>query len=479
MPDQRSLSRKQKTTLIDLSSSFPVMIVNYIIALFIYDWYEVPGSPPFFLYIVVPLILVVVFIPIILFININNVSSMNISGFLFLAGFGVNCVFICANIHESVNGFVILPFLVQGLVYLNSYVGFFSTLVVGFLSITIPTSITLLKYKELLKDDLMFLVYGIPLTFGCAFINRRTLIYLKKMNKLFKRSKKSNEETEEKKEQIEGLASKLSKYLSPQVYDSIFSGKKDVKLETNRKKLTIFFSDISGFTELTDQMEGESLALLLNSYLSEMSKIALKYKGTIDKFIGDAILIFYGDPESRGEKEDAIACVSMALEMRERMHELRKQWDEQGISRPLRIRIGINTGFCTVGNFGTENRLDYTVIGGQVNLASRLESNTVADEILISHETYALVRSKIYCEKKDDIKVKGIIRPVRNYQVVGLYEKLGGRERELIDKYDGLTVSINFDKMEEDEVLTKLEILMSRIERRMNQTKKRPKSSAN
>ena len=127
----------------------------------------------------------------------------------------------------------------------------------------------------------------------------------------------------EAQEKIEQLATKLSKYLSPQVYGSIFSGEKNVKIEAYRKKLTVFFSDIKGFTELTDRLEPEDLSSLLNSYLNEMSKIALKYVGTIDKFVGDAILIFFGDPETNGEKEDAKACVLMALEMRERMKYLR------------------------------------------------------------------------------------------------------------------------------------------------------------
>ena len=135
-----------------------------------------------------------------------------------------------------------------------------------------------------------------------------------------------------------------------------------------------------------------------------MSKIALRYGGTIDKFVGDAILIFFGDPETKGEKEDAHSCVLMALEMQERMHHLKNLWEDQGITNPLEIRIGINTGYCNVGNFGSKNRLDYTIIGGEVNLASRLESNAMAGQILISQETYALIKKHIVCEKKTKLK---------------------------------------------------------------------------
>jgi PAS domain S-box-containing protein len=219
-------------------------------------------------------------------------------------------------------------------------------------------------------------------------------------------------------DKIEKLAAKLSKYLSPQVYESIFSGKQNVKIEAYRKKLTVFFSDIKGFTELTDRLEPEVLSSLLNSYLNEMSKIALKHGGTIDKFVGDAILIFFGDPESKGDREDANACVLMALEMQERMKYLRKLWEDQGISKPLNIRIGINTGYCNVGNFGSEDRLDYTIIGGEVNLASRLESKADSGQILISHETYALIKKQIVCEKKEEINVKGIAHKIQTYQVI-------------------------------------------------------------
>ncbi len=167
----------------------------------------------------------------------------------------------------------------------------------------------------------------------------------------------------DKNHELETLSSKLSKYLSKQIYDSIFSGQQDVKIESYRKKLTVFFSDIKDFTKLTESLESESMTELLNHYLNEMAEIALQYGGTIDKFIGDSIMIFFGDPETKGQKGDALACVQMAYEMRERMKALQSEWERQGVLKPLRIRIGINTGFCTVGNFGSEDRLDYTIIG--------------------------------------------------------------------------------------------------------------------
>jgi class 3 adenylate cyclase len=215
------------------------------------------------------------------------------------------------------------------------------------------------------------------------------------------------------------IADKLAKYLSPQVYKSIFTGDKEVRIESYRKKLTVFFSDIKEFTKTTDSMESEALTSLLNEYLNEMSKIALEHGGTIDKYIGDAIMVFYGDPESLGARQDALACVRMALDMRVRMKKLRDEWLEQGVANPLHIRMGINTGFCTVGNFGSEDRMDYTIIGGEVNLASRLESLAEEDSILISYETHALIKDKIECRELPETNVKGIAYPVRVFEVIG------------------------------------------------------------
>ena len=264
---------------------------------------------------------------------------------------------------------------------------------------------------------------------------------------------------------IEELASKLSKYLSPQVYRSIFSGQKNVQIEANRKKLTVFFSDIKDFTELTDRLEPEVLSSLLNSYLNEMSKIALKYGGTIDKFVGDAILIFFGDPETNGEKADATSCVLMALEMRERMKFMRQIWEDEGISKPLNIRIGINTGYCNVGNFGSEDRLDYTIIGGEVNLASRLESNASVGQILVSHETYSLIKNSITCEEREEINVKGLAHKVRTYQVIDKKEKNKKAVTKLKDIYEGFSLSIDLDVSRKAEVIASLKNALAKIQK--------------
>jgi class 3 adenylate cyclase len=263
--------------------------------------------------------------------------------------------------------------------------------------------------------------------------------------------KQREKELSEKSKSMEQLSGQIAKYLSPQIYESIFTGKREVKVASHRRKLSIFFSDIAGFTETAEQLESEELTKLLNHYLTEMSAIALVHGATIDKYVGDAIVIFFGDPETRGVKEDALACVKMAIAMRQKMAVLQGTWRDSGIANPLRCRIGINTGFCTVGNFGSEERMDYTIIGSGVNLASRLESAAAPGEILISYETYALVKDEILCEKFGEITVKGISHPVVTYQVVDTYENLG-REREIIhDEFHNYSLTIKPEALSADE----------------------------
>lgn len=278
-----------------------------------------------------------------------------------------------------------------------------------------------------------------------------------------KKLRKANQRVREKNEQLEALSNKLAKYLSRQVYNSIFEGKRDVRIESYRKKLTVFFSDICNFAELTDRIESEVLTHLLNKYLNEMSKIAIEYGGTIDKYIGDAIMIFFGDPETLGEREDALACVKMALAMKKKLEQLQREWEILGIASPLQARMGINTGYCTVGNFGSEERLDYTIVGGQVNLASRLERAADINQILISHDTYALIRDQIVCQKKAELKMKGIAYPVQTYEVLGLADEIKTRHERVKKELEGFRLLIDFQKLTYTDKLAAKEILESAI----------------
>ena len=262
---------------------------------------------------------------------------------------------------------------------------------------------------------------------------------------------------------LENLSSKLSKYLSPQIYQSIFKGEQNVEISSKRKKLTICFTDIAGFTETTDNLESEELTNVLNHYLTEMSVIALQHGATIDKFIGDAMLLFFGDPQTKGVAEDAKACVIMAIAMQRRMRELEEEWRNRGLLRPFRIRMGITTGFCTVGNFGSRDRMDYTIIGSEVNLASRLQSATEPGSILLSHETNALVQGLVMTEEQPPITVKGFPKPISGYKLVGTYDDLVKAGRVVLEERDGLHVLVDLTKQDRSDVIDILQDILTQL----------------
>jgi len=262
------------------------------------------------------------------------------------------------------------------------------------------------------------------------------------------------------------LSTKLSRYLAPQVYQMIFEGVQDTAIRAKRKKLTIFFSDLKDFTATTEALAPEDLTYILNKYFEEMSKIALEYGATIDKFVGDAMLMFFGDPESQGVKEDALRCVRMAIAMQKRMADLQVLWHDKGYEHPLRMRIGINTGYCNVGNFGCAQRMDYTVIGGEVNLAARLEQAGDPDGILMSFETYALVREEIEAEERPPIALKGISGGVPAYAVKNILEGFEVDRRFVQKIRPGLRAVLDLDHLPpvaREEAIGDLEDLISRI----------------
>ncbi|MEX2962030.1 adenylate/guanylate cyclase domain-containing protein [Microbulbifer sp. TYP-18] len=252
---------------------------------------------------------------------------------------------------------------------------------------------------------------------------------------------------------------KLSKYLPQRLWRAVTTGQEN-QLVTERKLLTVFFSDIKDFSQLSEELEAETLTDLLNSYLSEMARIAGQYGGTIDKFIGDAVMVVFGDDQSKGGKSDALRCVAMALAMRKRVSEMKQEWYSKGISRPLQVRIGINTGYCTVGIFGTANHQSYTVMGTHVNLAARLEGAADPGEILISHETWALTKHSVMCRDKGFINVKGFSNPVKVYQVADLRKNLGGQQSYVEDHAPGFSMHMDLDKIrnyDKDKVVQSLE----------------------
>jgi class 3 adenylate cyclase len=285
------------------------------------------------------------------------------------------------------------------------------------------------------------------------------------LSALAEKQRQASEQIARKNRELETLSNKLAKYLSPQVYQSIFSGQSEVMLASRRRKLTVFFSDIAGFTEASEKMEPEDLTQLLNHYLAEMSEVALAHGATIDKYVGDAIMIFFGDPETRGTREDAMACVEMAIAMQQRLGELATIWRGMGIEQPLRCRMGIHTGYCTVGNFGSDERMDYTIIGTTVNLAARLEERAQPGGILISYETWAQVSDQIHCEEAGSIEVHGLPYPVSVYRAIDLYRNLDVDTQPLSADLPHLKLSMDTLPMTLEERSEALELLGRALER--------------
>jgi hypothetical protein len=196
-----------------------------------------------------------------------------------------------------------------------------------------------------------------------------------------------------------------------------------------------------------------------------MSLIALSYGATIDKYIGDAVMIFFGDPESRGVKADALTCVKMAVAMQKRIRQLAGIWRDAGIERPLSCRMGIHTGYCTVGNFGSEDRVSYTAIGSGVNLASRLESEAPPGEILISYETYAHVKDEISCEEAGRIKVKGFADPITTYRVIDDFQAIADEGEALAIRLPHITINVDPRRMNATEQEEARQLLQKALER--------------
>ena len=206
-------------------------------------------------------------------------------------------------------------------------------------------------------------------------------------------------------------------------------------------------------------MQPEDLTKYLNEYFSEMTEIALKCGATIDKYIGDAMMVFFGDPESKGEQEDARACVKMALKMRKKISALQEKWQKQGFSDPFQIRMGMNTGYCNVGNFGSDQRLTYTIIGSEVNVAQRLEASAEPGGILMSYETYAHAPDLIEVEQLESISMKGVNKEIKVFSVLDELKK--GSKRKNTSKNLKTVPERIGDRLDALEI--KIEAILDRI----------------
>lgn len=214
----------------------------------------------------------------------------------------------------------------------------------------------------------------------------------------------------------------LDRYLAPQLVEQVLAGGGESILSRKRMHLTVFFSDLKDFTVMSDRMDPENLSTVLNEYLSDMADIAFAHGGTVDKFIGDAVMVFFGAPVLADVGQQVRQCVAMATQMHLRTHELNARWRAAGIlERELVCRMGIHAGQATVGSFGSHQRVEYTAIGSAVNLAARLEGKCTPGHILLSAEAYRLLNSgthePIAATPRGEIQVKGFANAVEVYEI--------------------------------------------------------------
>ena len=228
------------------------------------------------------------------------------------------------------------------------------------------------------------------------------------------------EQLRDKNRILEGRSEALSRFVGRQLYDSIRAGSNDTSIGAARKQLTLFFADLEDFTGLSSDLDPDALAYLLNDYFAEVCAIATEHGATIDKLIGDALFAYFGDPQTQGDAEDALACLRMAVAVQQRMVHLREKWHGMGLHGAMCARIGISTGDCLVGNFGGGGMLDHTAIGEEVNIAFRLHKAAEPNGIVITERTHALIAAHVSAERLPALRLRGVRRSVVPYRVLGL-----------------------------------------------------------
>jgi len=220
-------------------------------------------------------------------------------------------------------------------------------------------------------------------------------------------------------QQLDNAAHLIARYVPAELAEDIFAGREVGTDGHQRRKLTIFFSDLVGFTDVAEELEPEDLATVLNEYFTQMSAIARKYGGTIDELQGDALLIFFGAPAQTTDRDQAQRAVGMAIEMHRVMEALNAKWRDDGITETLAVRMGVNTGVVTVGHFGSPDRMKYAALGKHVNVAARLQSIASPGRTVISYATYLLVKDLYDTRSLGPQQLKGINKPIEAYEVVG------------------------------------------------------------
>jgi adenylate cyclase len=211
----------------------------------------------------------------------------------------------------------------------------------------------------------------------------------------------------------------LARFLPRQVAEGLLEGQLQTEEESfERRRITVLFGDMVGFTDLAESLEPEELAVVLNGYLREMTAAVIAFGGSVDNLIGDGILAVFGAPKRMPEADQAWSAVRSAMEMRERCHRLAASLREQGIPADLEIRVGVNTAHCTVGVFGSEVMRAYMAVGFAVNVAARLQTAADPGSILCGFRTYALVKDRVRAEERGALMVKGALRPVEAWEIL-------------------------------------------------------------
>jgi adenylate cyclase len=212
----------------------------------------------------------------------------------------------------------------------------------------------------------------------------------------------------------------LKRFLPHQVAEGLLAGQLSMSEGFERRRLTLLFADMVGFTDLSDTLDPEELAEVLNEYLREMTAVTVRHGGNLDNYIGDGLMVLFGAPNRAEESDQAWAALQAAFAMKARAEELTASIRDRGIPADLRVRIGVNTGHCIVGVFGSDIMRAYKAVGFAVNVASRLQSEAEPGTVLAGFRTYALVKDRVQAKPREPLKLKGAARPVEAWEIVAL-----------------------------------------------------------
>jgi class 3 adenylate cyclase len=212
----------------------------------------------------------------------------------------------------------------------------------------------------------------------------------------------------------------LKRFLPLQIAEGLMAGQLSPADGFERRKLTLLFADLVGFTDLSDTLEPEELSEVLNQYLREMTAVAVAHGGTLDNYIGDGLMVIFGAPVAEEEPVQAWAALRAGFGMIARADELSAAIRDRGIPADLRLRVGVNTGHCTVGVFGSDLLRAYKAVGFAVNVAARLQSEADPGTVLAGFRTYALVKDRVRAQSRGELTLKGAARPVEAWEILGL-----------------------------------------------------------